>query len=94
MQDITERKQAEEALRKSEASLNQAQKIANVGSWSWHLPSDQYEGSDQFYTIYGINRDGASLIWHEIVNQRVHPDDIALIEAADKIVMSGGIPTS
>ena len=60
VQDITERKQAEEALRKSEASLKQAQKIANVGNWSWNLSSDQYEGSDQFFTIYGINRDEAS----------------------------------
>ena len=92
VQDITERKQAEEALRKSEASLKQAQKIANVGNWSWNLSSDQYEGSDQFFTIYGINRDEASCIWHEIVSQRVHPDDIALIEAADKIMMSGSIP--
>ncbi len=38
--DVTDRKQAEEGLRKSEAQLAEAQQLAHIGSWSWDLETD------------------------------------------------------
>ena len=35
IQDITEQKKAEESLRKSEAHLNEAQRISHIGSWEY-----------------------------------------------------------
>ena len=35
--DLTERRQVEEALKRSEARLNEAQRIAHVGIWSWDI---------------------------------------------------------
>ena len=35
--DITERKQAEENLRHSEAFLAEGQRISHTGSWSWNV---------------------------------------------------------
>ena len=35
--DITERKHMEEMLRRSEASLAEAQQMAHFGSWTWDL---------------------------------------------------------
>jgi PAS domain S-box-containing protein len=50
--DITDRKQAEEALRRSEAELSEAQRIAQVGSWTWEVPKDTVTWSEHIYRIF------------------------------------------
>ena len=40
MQDITERKRAEEALRESEANLKEALLAAQMGVWEWTPATD------------------------------------------------------
>lgn len=51
--DITERKRAEEALRRSERSLAQAQRMAHLGSWEVHLMNGKTTWSDEAYRIFG-----------------------------------------
>lgn len=53
--DITERKRMEEQLKSREATLTQAQQIGLMGSWEWHLPSNELIWSDELYRIYGID---------------------------------------
>lgn len=72
--DITERKQAEEALRKSEANLARSQKIAHLGSYNWDLVHNTDEWSDELYRILGI-RPGAVKPSLEAFKQFVYPDD-------------------
>src|SRR5450759_856719 len=38
--DITERKQAEEALQEGEKSLREAQRLAHIGNWQWTVATD------------------------------------------------------
>ncbi|HET8688037.1 MAG TPA: PocR ligand-binding domain-containing protein, partial [Methanosarcina sp.] len=52
--DSTERKRAEEALQKSEAELATAQKISQIGSWTWDLISNEVTWSEQSYRNYGL----------------------------------------
>ncbi|MBT4513192.1 MAG: PAS domain S-box protein, partial [Chloroflexi bacterium] len=72
--DVTERKQAENILKKSEVNLAKAQEIAQMGSWEWNLETDEPFWSDGAYRIYGYDRSNSEssleLAWIPI-----HPDD-------------------
>lgn len=52
---IIERKQAELALQKSQASLALAQRIAHMGSWEWDLITGALVWSDEVYRIFGVH---------------------------------------
>jgi PAS domain S-box-containing protein len=58
IRDITERLAAEVALRESERTLAEAQRIAHVGSWDWDIASDTARRSDETNRIFGAERGG------------------------------------
>ena len=51
---ITERKRTEEALRRTAAELQEAQRIAGLGSWSWEPGPDIVTWSEEIYRIFGL----------------------------------------
>lgn len=53
VEDIQRRKEAEDALRASEASLKEAQRLARIGSWSWDPRKGEQRWSEEIYRIYG-----------------------------------------
>ncbi|MEJ2466472.1 MAG: PAS domain S-box protein [Candidatus Thiodiazotropha sp.] len=72
--DISERKQAEEKLRKSEHGLAEAQRIAHLGNWELDLINDSLIWSDEIYKIFEIDKEqfGAS---YEAFLDLIHPDE-------------------
>ncbi|HTD53427.1 MAG TPA: PAS domain S-box protein, partial [Thermoanaerobaculia bacterium] len=73
VEDITERKRAEEELRKSERQLRDAQAVAHFGSWEWNPREGSATWSDELYRIFGVPssfRPGT-----ESFLERVHPED-------------------
>ncbi len=75
----TERKLAEEALRKSEASLAEAERIAHLGNWDWDIINNELRWSDEIYRLFGLapQRLGAT---YEAFLSSVHPDDMELVK--------------
>jgi PAS domain S-box-containing protein len=64
--DITERKQTEESLKESEASLRDAQRIANIGNWSLDLATGDVHMSNEMFHIIGMSKnDGFDVSQHE-----------------------------
>ena len=53
--DITEAMEASEALRRSEAGLIEAQRVAHVGSWHRDLKTNAMTCSEELYRIWGLD---------------------------------------
>jgi PAS domain S-box-containing protein len=79
--DITERKRAEEELRRSEAGLAEAQRIAHLGNWEWDLVADEVYWSDEVFRIYGYEPK-AFVPTLERLFEVVRPDDRERLRAA------------
>ncbi|MGE5241817.1 MAG: EAL domain-containing protein [Bacteroidota bacterium] len=82
--DITERMQSLEALRKSEASLARAQRIARLGNWDWDIVSNELRWSDEIYRIFGLKPEEFAATYDAFLSS-VHPDDRQfVVEAVNK----------
>jgi PAS domain S-box-containing protein len=80
--DITERKQAEEALRRSEGYLAEAQRLTHTGSWAWRVAGrDALHLSEEWYRIYGFDPEEGLSAWEKRL-QRTHPEDRAKWQGA------------
>ena len=79
-EDISEQARLEEELRKSESALSTAQRIANMGSWTEHIPSRRVEWSDQMYQLCGIDKGTDTGDLTDAIFRVIHPDDRAAIE--------------
>src|SRR5690349_10305663 len=53
--DVTQRVEAEQALRRSEAHLRLAQEAGGIGTWEWDLRSDAMIWSAQMYRVMGFD---------------------------------------
>jgi PAS domain S-box-containing protein len=85
--DTTESKQAEEALRRSESNLAEAQRLTHSGSWAWRVAGrDALHLSEEWYRIYGFDPEKGLSAWEERL-QRTHPEDRAKWqEATDRAI--------
>jgi PAS domain S-box-containing protein len=72
--DITERKQAEQALTESEAKLKEAQQLANIGYWEADPVADRIIWSEGTLRIFGLqSRD--NIMNYGQLQEMIHPDD-------------------
>jgi PAS domain S-box-containing protein len=73
--DVTAAKQAEEALRRSESYLADAQRLTRTGSWAWNLATRQsVYWSQENFRLFGFDPEGG-IPSDEAFYQRIHPED-------------------
>jgi len=89
IQDMTESKRAEEALRESEARLRLAQRYSHVGMWSWDIDGGSLQLTDEIYSIFGLPRDD-SKITHDLLLQAVVPEDRERVKLSLRNLMTKG----
>jgi DNA-binding NtrC family response regulator len=76
-QERAERKRAEEALRRSEAYLAEAQRLSRTGSFGWEIATGRIYWSEETFRIFEC--DPAIQATVELVIERTHPDDRELL---------------
>ncbi|KWC91604.1 PAS domain S-box protein [Burkholderia cepacia] len=85
--DIEARKQAELALRRSEALLSDAQGLSHTGSIAMWLAERAMWWSDETYRIFEIARDTTPSV--ALIVQRTHPDDVPRVTDAWRRLTAG-----
>ena len=77
--DITERKRAEDALRRSEAYLAEGQRISHTGSWARSVSTGEVFLSQESFRIFGLDplRTQPTL---DVILNRIHPDERDSVE--------------
>ncbi|NUR13622.1 MAG: PAS domain S-box protein [Bradyrhizobium sp.] len=72
-ENITERKEAENALRQSEAYLAQAQELSHTGSFGWRAATGEITWSKETFRIFQCDEESKPQI--PVMLQRIHPED-------------------
>jgi len=91
VEDITERRQAEEAVRQSEARLSEATRIAHLGTWDWNLLDHSTINNDEETRIIGFESNGNPDAYRDFLNV-LHPDDRERVRTAVDQAIAGERP--
>jgi PAS domain S-box-containing protein len=75
VQDITERKRAEEKLQRSEMYLAEGQRLSHTASWAWNVSTGEVYWSPELFRIYGVDSDKV---------RPGYPDALEYIHAEDR----------
>jgi len=78
---LIRRKRTEDALRKRELQLANAQRVAGVGSWEWDIEADRVSWSDELYRIFGIEKDTFGACYEAFL-RLVHAEDRDRVDGA------------
>ena len=85
------RQRAQEELRKGQAQLAEAQRIAHVGSAEWEVAANAVTWSDELYRIFGYEPQEVEPGYEQFL-QRVHPDDRPAVEQSISFSLRTGEP--
>ncbi|GAB6052961.1 PAS domain S-box protein [Magnetospira thiophila] len=98
LEDVTEkveleaiRQKAQQALMESEQNLTHAQKIANMGSWTLDLTTNELTWSDQVFSIFGIDKDRFGATYEAFI-KAIHPDDVDEVQSQFRGSVEGKNP--
>jgi two-component system, cell cycle sensor histidine kinase and response regulator CckA len=85
--DITERKLAEEELRKSRQMLADAMDLSNLVNWEFDVLTRIFTFDDRFFALYGTTAEregGNQMSLETYIREFVHPDDVHIVDEVGK----------
>ncbi|WP_271255080.1 PAS domain S-box protein [Pseudanabaena sp. Chao 1811] len=89
--DVTERKQAENDLKRTTQLFREAQRIAHFGNWEHNLIENTLYWSDEVFRIFEIDPQQVTLSYEVFLNA-VHPDDLEWVDAGYTKSLSNRTP--
>jgi PAS domain S-box-containing protein len=78
-EQLTERRRAEEELRRTGAYLAEGQRISHTGSWGWNIATGELFWSQEHFRIFGFDPESAKPSYSMFL-ERIHPKDRAFVE--------------
>jgi two-component system, LuxR family, sensor kinase FixL len=84
---VIERQRSEDARRRSETYLAEAQRLSRTGSFSWKIATEEQYWSEEIFRIYEY--DFATKPTLDLVRRRSHPDDTPILQQAFEQASSG-----
>ncbi|NER39887.1 MAG: EAL domain-containing protein, partial [Oscillatoria sp. SIO1A7] len=84
-----ERQQAEERLRRSEATLLEAQRVARIGNWEFDIPSQTIAWSPEMFRIYGLNPSKSAPSYPEYLQMLPAEDSLRLQKYVERAIAEG-----
>jgi len=87
--NITESKRAEENLKEIQRILEEAQKIAHLGSWEWNVKTDKLHWSKELFTIYGVDPE-SFIPTMSAFAEFINPDDRKAVNEVMAQLTGGG----
>jgi PAS domain S-box-containing protein len=79
IRDITEMREGENKLRRSQEHLARAQRVAAIGSFEFDLATGQIEWSDETYRIFGVSKEIGPLNF-AVLNEMIVPEDREILK--------------
>jgi PAS domain S-box-containing protein len=76
--DLTSLARQSGELRRSEAYLEEAQRLSHTGSFGWNVSTSEITWSEESFRIFGYDK--APFVSFDMILARAHPDDRALVE--------------
>jgi diguanylate cyclase (GGDEF)-like protein/PAS domain S-box-containing protein len=89
--DITAYRELETELKRRQALLEDAQRIALLGHWDWHIERGTLIWSDQVYRLFGLPPQ-AFAVDVELFFRQIHPDDLSAVKSAISGSLEQGLP--
>jgi PAS domain S-box-containing protein len=83
-----ERAKSDNAIRRSEAFLAEAQRLSSTGSFYWRRTTDEIICSDETYRIFGI--EPGTPVTVKLITSRIHPDDLQRFSARVEVRRNDG----
>jgi PAS domain S-box-containing protein len=88
---LEERRRVTEQVAEAIAGFKEAQQVARVGSWDWHIPENTLTWSDELFRICGLVPQSQEVTF-ETYLAIVHPDDRKLVRDTVARAYADGAP--
>jgi PAS domain S-box-containing protein len=93
--DVTEQRRMEAALKRRNAELLRAERIAGLASWTWNLRRDAIRLSENGVRVFGLSElDLGRTSSQQWLSTWVHPDDREKVRSAVRTALEGGAETT